>query len=226
MISTNSLSVFLLHHHLNGLKNENLCLVQEVMRVSEPVADKFNNVYGDFLNLAIPTKSSTPEEVQLTFSHVAVAKKSLVESVAPFVLAGDLSSPSVISFNIEIAFATDGKKICLPITDVLLHAAAGDLTRSKKQRDWNSRNTILLPPFLTEDSILHGESDAGKLMKIFARSITDWVSDADLSSKADEASDDDIVVTIKAAETKNPDKAKQASAETAAAETKNTGKAK
>ena len=45
------------------------------------------------------------------------------------------------------------------------------------------------------------------------------MSDADSSSEADEANDDDSVVTIEAAEAKNPGKAKQASAKTAAAET-------
>ena len=105
------------------------------------------------------------------------------------------------------------------IAEVLLHAATGDLARSKKQRDWTSRNAVLLQPFLTEAAILHGESDTGDLLKVFARSITEWAPEADYSSKADEANDDDSVVTIEAAEAKDPGKAKQASAETAAAET-------
>ena len=95
---------------------------------------------------------------------------------------GDLSSPSVISFKTKIAFAADSNKTRIPITEVLLCAAAGNLTRSKKQRDWTPRNAVLLPPFLTEAAILHGESDAGKLLTIFARSITEWESDADYSS--------------------------------------------
>ena len=136
-----------------------------------------------------------------------------------FALADDLSLPSVISFNIDIAFATDGKKIRLPIAEVLLRAAAGNLAQSKKQRDLTSCNAVLLPPFLTEAAILHGELDGGELLKIFARSITEWASDADPSSEADEASNDNSVATIEAAEAKNPGKAKQASAETAAAET-------
>ena len=215
MISTNTLSVFLLHHHLNGLGKENLCSVQEVMRASEPASDKFKNVCEDFPNLAILTKSSTPGEIQLTFGHAVIGNKSLGEPVVAFALAGDLSSPSVISFNIEIAFATDGEKIHLPITEVLLCAAAGDLVRSKKQHSWTSRNAVLFPPILTEATILHGESDTGELQKIFARSIAEWASDADTSSEADKTSDDNSVVTIKAAEAKNPGKEKQVSAETA-----------
>ena len=74
-----------------------------------------------------------------------------------------------------------------------------------------------------EAAILHGETDAGELLNIFARSITEWASDADSSSEADETNDDDSVVTIEAAEAKaNPGKAKQASAKTAAAETLST----
>ena len=137
-----------------------------------------------------------------------------------FALAGDLSSPSVILFNIEISFAADGDKICFPIAEVLLCASAGNLVRSKKQRYWTSRNTLLLPPFFTEAAILHGKSDTGELLKIFDRSITEWVSDADSSSKADEANNDNSVVTIETAKAKaKPGKAKQASTKTAAAET-------
>ena len=220
MISTNALSVFLLHHHLNGPGNKNMCSIQDVMRARFTAADKFKRVCEDFTNLAILTNISTPGEIQLTFGHVDVGNKSLGKSVVAFSLAGYLSSPSVISFNIDIAFASDGDKIRLPIAEVLLCTAAGDLARSKKNRDWNSRNAVLLPPFLTEATILHGKSDACKLLKSFARSITKWESDAYSSSEADEASDDDSVVIIEAAEAKEkPGKAKQASAEMAAAKT-------
>ena len=64
---------------------------------------------------------------------------------------------------------------------------------------------------MTEATILHSESDAGKLLKIFARSITEWELDADSSSEADEDNDDDSVVTIEYAEVKaKPGKAKLA----------------
>ena len=151
------MSAFLLHHPLNGLGNENLRSVQEAMRASDPSTEKYKNVCEDFPNLGILTKSSTPGKIQLTFGHATVRNKSLGESVQDFALAGDLNSPSVISFNIEIAFAPDGEKIRLPIAEVLLRAAASDLTRLKKQRDWTSRNAVLLPPLLTEAAILHEE---------------------------------------------------------------------
>ena len=154
MISTNVLSVFLLHHHLNGLGNKNLRSFQEVIHASEPAAEKYKNVCEDFPNLAILTKSSTLGEIQLTFGHAAVRNKSLRESVVAFALAGYLSLPSDISFNIEIAFPNDGEKIRLLIAEVLLRATAGDLARSNKQHDCNSRNAVLLPPFLTEAAIL------------------------------------------------------------------------
>ena len=136
-----------------------------------------------------------------------------------FTLAGNLSSPPVILFNIEIAFSAEGKNIRLLIAEVLLCAPSGNLARFKKQQDWTSRNAVLLPPFLTDSAILHSKSDAGKLLKIFACSITEWASDADSSSEADEANDNNSVVTIEATETKKPGKAKQASAKTAAAKT-------
>ena len=173
------------------------------MRASEPVAEKFKRVCEDFPNVLILTISSTLGKIQLTFGQAAVGNKSLGESVVAFALAGDLSSPSVISFKIKIAFAADSENFRLPIAEVLLRAAAGNLARFKKQRDWTLRNAVLLLPFLTEAAILHGELDAGEILKIFARSITEWASDADFSSEADEANDDDIVVTIEAAESKS-----------------------
>ena len=136
MISTNALSVFLLHHHLNGLGNKNLRSIQDAMRASDPATEKFKRVCEDFPNLNILTKSATLGETQLTFGHTAVGNNSLGESVVAFTLAGNLSSPSVISLKIKISFAPDGDKIHLPIAEVLLRAAAGDLARSKKQREY------------------------------------------------------------------------------------------
>ena len=163
----------LLHHHLNLLGNKNICSIQDVMRAREPAAEKFKRVCEDFPNLVILTKSSTPGKIQSTFGHAAVGNKSLGESVVAFALAGDLRSPSLIHFTIEIAFATDGDKIRLPIAEFLLFVAAGNLARSKIQRDWTPCNDVLLPPFLTKAAILQGESDAGELLNIFVRSITE-----------------------------------------------------
>ena len=115
MIYSNALSVFLRHHPLNGLRNNNLCSDQEVMRTSEQSADKYKKVCEDFPILGILTNSSTPREIQLTFGHADFVNKSLGESIVASPLAGDLGSPYVISFNLEIAFATDEEKICLLI---------------------------------------------------------------------------------------------------------------
>ena len=73
-----------------------------------------------------------------------------------FSLAVSINSPYVILIFMDIAFATDGDKLCLPITEFLLHAAAGNLARPKKQRDWTPRNSVRLPPFLTEAAIING----------------------------------------------------------------------
>ena len=109
-----------------------------------------------------------------------------------------LSSPSVISVKIDIAFAAEGDKICLPIPEVLLCAAAGDLARSKKQRDWTPHNAVLLPSFLMEAATLCGESDAGDLLKISACSITEWSKEGENVSREDEKNDEDREVTIEA----------------------------
>ena len=75
---------------------------------------------------------------------------------------------------------------------------------------------------LTETAILHGKLDAGELLNIFARSIMEWASDADLLSETDEANYNNSFVTIEAVEAKNLVKGKQASATTAAAKTLET----
>ena len=126
------------------------------MRASDPSAETYKRVCEDFLNLAILTKRATPGKI----GHANVVNKSLGESVVAFALAGDLSSPSVISLKIKIYFAADADKIRFPISEFLLCAASGNLTRSKKERDWSLRNAVLVPQFLTEAAILHGESDA------------------------------------------------------------------
>ena len=110
MISSHALSAFLLNHPLNGLGNANLWSVQEAIRASVPAKEKFKNICDDYPNLAILTKSSTPGEVQLTFGHSMVGNKSLGESLQDSALAGNLGSPSVISFNLEIAFAPEEEK--------------------------------------------------------------------------------------------------------------------
>ena len=87
MIYTNALSVFILHHHLNRLRNNNLYSFQNVLRASETAAEKYKRVCEDLPNLAILTKSATLGKVQLTFGHTAVGNKPLGESVVAFTLA-------------------------------------------------------------------------------------------------------------------------------------------
>ena len=126
------------------------------MRASEPAAEKYKKVCEDFPNLTILTKNAMPEKVQLTSLHATVGNNSLGESGVAFSPEGDLISPYVVSIKIDITFAADGDKIRIPITEVLLcAAAAADLTRSKKQQDWTPRNAVLLPPLLMEAATLN-----------------------------------------------------------------------
>ena len=105
MISTNALSVIILHHHLNGIDNKNIRSIQEIMRASDPAAKKYKKVCEYFLNLAILIKIATPGEVQITFVHATAGNNSLGGSVVAFALARDLSSPSVF-------FRQDGHLFC------------------------------------------------------------------------------------------------------------------
>ena len=67
-----------------------------------------------------------------------------------------------------------------------------------------------------EAAILHRESDAGEILNIFARSITEWAKEEETTSEADEDNFENSVVTIEAEDTNlaNPGKAKHAAAET------------
>ena len=107
------------------------------MRMSEPANKKYKKVHDDFPNLAILTKSAMLDEEPLTFENVSFRKNSLGESVAAFSLEGSLDSPFIVLIDIDIIFTMDGVKFCLPIAEVLLLAAKGDLVRFKKQWYWN-----------------------------------------------------------------------------------------
>ena len=60
MISSYDLSTFTLHHDLNGLCNNNLCLIQDRMRTNELASNKFKRMCKDFPNMAILTKRTIP----------------------------------------------------------------------------------------------------------------------------------------------------------------------
>ena len=173
MISTNTLSTFILDHNQNIFCNKNLRSIQYLMPTSKPANQKFKCVCEDFHNLYIINKIAIPGEVQLTFANASVENKSLGESVTEFELAVSLDSLTVISINSDTAFAKSDYKIRLPITEVINRAADGDLARYKNQRDWLPLNAILLPPFLTDAEILIGETSSEDLLKIFTSGILD-----------------------------------------------------
>ena len=119
--------------------------------------------------MAILTKSATPGEVQLTFAHASVGKKSLGESVTALNLAESLEAPIVISIDAKIAFANGGDKIWIPVTKVLLRSAVGNLARLKKQMDWVALDYVLLLMFLMEDAILDNIMSAENILKVFTK---------------------------------------------------------
>ena len=68
--------------------------------------------------------------------HVCIRwEKFLWKMVTDFALEGYLKAPTVVLIEPERAFAGDGENICLPMTEVLLHPAAGDMAKLKKLCD-------------------------------------------------------------------------------------------
>ena len=124
-----TLYTFIIHHDINGLCDKNLRSIQYLMRTSEPAGEKFKHICKNFPNLAILTKSATLGNVQLTLVHASVGKTPLGESVTAFAQAGSLEAPTVDYIDVDIAFAIVGNRIWIPVTEVLLRAAVGDLAR-------------------------------------------------------------------------------------------------
>ena len=173
MISTNALSIYILQHDQNEISDQNICSIQDAMRSDKPASSKFKRVSTDFPNLAVLTKSATPGEIQEMYAHTSVGNNTLGKIVTAFALARSFEATTMILINIERAFAGDGEKICLPKTEVLLHAAADEPTKSKKFRDWKARNSVLLPQFLTEIELTYGENTVEVLLRILTKRIND-----------------------------------------------------
>ena len=173
MIFTNTVSMFIFHHHQSGICNKNIRSIQEIMHMNKPDNEKYKKVCKYLPNIAIVTKSSTLGEVQLAFAHTSVGNTPLGESVTAFALAGSLDSPSVVLIDVNIAFSMDGDNIRLQISEVLLRTAAGDLASSNKQRYWTPINAILIPPLLMEAQILCRETSTEYLLKTFTCTITE-----------------------------------------------------
>ena len=77
MLSTNALSIFILHHHQNGICNKNLRSIQDIISASEPSAKKYKKVCNDLPNIDILTKSATSGGVQLMNAHTTAGNKYL-----------------------------------------------------------------------------------------------------------------------------------------------------
>ena len=161
MISTYALSLFLFKHDQKEVCDRNLYSIQESMRLYKMAAHKFKQVCADFPNLALPTNSVKPGEVQVMYSHASVGNKSLGEIVTTFVLEVLLEAPTVVTINAEHNFSGAVYQIPLPITKLLLHAAIGDLSNSKNLRNCAALNAVFLPPLLTNGVIFKGEAIMG-----------------------------------------------------------------
>ena len=178
MINSNALSLFLLNHDQNGVFNHNLRSIQYLMRSDEPNGTKFKHVHADSTNIALLTKRATPGNIQVTFDHAPVGNKYFGETVTAFDITLSLESPVVVSINTKRAFDSAGEHIRLPVTEVLLCAAVGNIARLKNLRDWALLNAVPLPPFLMEAAILDGKTSSAELIKIFTAKIVEHGSEA------------------------------------------------
>ena len=164
MISTNALSLFLFKHDQNGVCDRNLCSIQESIRLYKMAVYNFKRVCAYFPNPALLTKSVTPREVQVMYSHVYVGNKSLRETVTTFALEVLLEALTVVTIDVERASVVSSVHIPLPTTKLLLHTAIGDLSKSKKLCNWAALNAVFVLPFLTKGIVFKGESTTGELL--------------------------------------------------------------
>ena len=58
---------------------------------------------------------------------MSVGNKSLRENITTFTLAGSLESPIVVLIDAEYPFVNIGENILIPVTEVFLRTAVGDL---------------------------------------------------------------------------------------------------
>ena len=103
--------------------------------------------------------------------RTSVENKYLVETVTAFSLEGPLEASNVVYIDIKRAFAGDGKKICLLITELLPRIDASDLTKSKTLHNQTYRNSVLFPSLITKSVFTNGETAAEDILKIFAEKI-------------------------------------------------------
>ena len=135
MISTNTLSIYILQQDQNDICDQNICSIQDAMRSDKPAGSKSKQVYTDLPNLEVLTNIATPGDIQVMYLHAYVGNKSLDETVTAFALAESLEAPTVVLIDIERSFAGDSERILLLTMEVLLRAAASELAKSKNLQD-------------------------------------------------------------------------------------------
>ena len=79
----------------------------------------------------------------------------------------------MVSIDVKCAVTGDVEKIRISTTELLLRADGDNLAKSENLRDWKSRNTVLVLPFLTEAVVINRETATEALLKIFAEKIHD-----------------------------------------------------
>ena len=65
-----------------------------------------------------------------------------------------------VAINTKRAFISTSDKICLPVMEVLLYTATGDLAHENNLHNWVILSAVLLPPLLTNAVILYNQDTA------------------------------------------------------------------
>ena len=101
-------------------------------------------------------------------------KKILGEEIATFTLVGSPKMTKKISFDTAHALAIYTYKKLILITNVILYAAAGNLSHYKKQRYWIPLNSALLKSFISRVIIMDRHVSVTELLKLFTQK-TDFI---------------------------------------------------
>ena len=86
MINYNTSSLLLPKHDHNGVFNQNLRSIQELIHVNDTAGIKFKCVCADLPNISILTKETKTVEFQVMFYHMTFGNKSLgkLTPISPF----------------------------------------------------------------------------------------------------------------------------------------------
>ena len=171
MISSTTLYTIIIRHDLNGPCDKNIRLIQYLMRTSKPAGKKFN-IYAKFSQIW----PYSPREPHWATSNLhsctcLLAKNPLGNLLLPFPMRDRLrhrqSTTSTSTSPSPLQATGFGS-----LSPRYSFAPPSTTLRGQKKRDWVALNAVLIPPLLTEATILDSETSAANLLKVFVKCIT------------------------------------------------------